>query len=79
MTNTIEIVVGVILLVVWFVYYAYVWRRHRLSPSGEAGFANNFTVASLMIFFMIGLWSIGLTFIFLGLGINVSFTKLGMQ
>lgn len=77
--NTVQIAIGAILLVVWFVYYAYVWRRHRLSPSGEAAFASNFTTASVMIFFMIGLWSVGLTFIFLGLGIDVSFTKLGMQ
>lgn len=74
-----DLVIGAVLLVVWFVFYAFVWRQHRRAPAGEAAFASNFTVASVMIFFMIGLWSIGLMFIFFGLGIDVSFTKLGLQ
>jgi hypothetical protein len=79
MSSAIQLVVGTALLAVWFVFYFYVWRQHRAAPSGEAAFASNFTVASIMIFFMIGLWSLGLMFIFLGLEIDVSFTKLGLQ
>ncbi len=74
-----EIAIGVTLLAAWFLFYGYVWRQHRRAPAGEATFANNFTVATIMTFSMLALWSFGLMFIFLGLGIDVSFTKLGLQ
>ncbi|MFO1190250.1 MAG: hypothetical protein U1E97_11890 [Alphaproteobacteria bacterium] len=74
-----DLAIGTVLLVSWFIFYAFVWRQHRKAPAGEAAFASNFTVATVMIFFMISLWSVALTFIFYGLGIDVSFTKLGIQ
>jgi len=77
--NNFELAIGATLLVIWFVFYAFVWRQHRRAPSGEAAFAGNFSIASAMVFFMIALWSFGLMFIFFGLGIDISFTRTGLQ